>query len=108
MTLKRFEFDMDRMMRVKLNDFYEFNQEIDIVEYTQEYLNAKEKAEKAAAESKEAGVESNADDKEELLKQLKQPRSYYQYELVGIVVHSGTADSGHYYSYIKEQEAFKA
>lgn len=49
MTLKRFEFDMDRMMRVKLNDFYEFNQEIDIVEYTQEYLNAKEKAEKAAA-----------------------------------------------------------
>ena len=42
------------------------------------------------------------------MKQLKQPRTYYQYELVGIVVHSGTADSGHYYSYIKEQEAFKA
>jgi len=38
---------------------------------------------------------------------MKQPRSYYQYQLVGIVVHSGTADSGHYYSYIKEQEAFK-
>lgn len=25
-----------------------------------------------------------------------------------MVVHSGTADSGHYYSYIKEQEKFKA
>lgn len=29
---------------------------------------------------------------------------YYNYELVGVVVHSGSADSGHYYSYIKEQE----
>lgn len=107
MTLKRFEFDMDRMVRVKLNDYYEFHQEIDLVEYTQEYLNAKEKAEKAAQQNTEAG-ESHTNVKEELLKQLKQPRTYYQYELVGIVVHSGTADSGHYYSYIKEQEAFKA
>ena len=28
---------------------------------------------------------------------------YYQYELVGILVHSGSADSGHYYSFIKER-----
>ena len=27
------------------------------------------------------------------------------YELVGVLVHSGTADSGHYYSYIKERRA---
>ena len=26
---------------------------------------------------------------------------------MGIVVHTGTADSGHYYSYIKEQETFR-
>ena len=38
---------------------------------------------------------------------MKYPAEYYQYELVGIVVHSGTADSGHYYSYIKEQEHFE-
>jgi uncharacterized UBP type Zn finger protein len=35
---------------------------------------------------------------------MKYAADYYNYELVGIVVHSGTADSGHYYSYIKEQE----
>jgi ubiquitin carboxyl-terminal hydrolase 9/24 len=104
MTLKRFEFDMDRMMRVKLNDYYEFKEEIDVAEYTHEYLSAKEKAQKAPKD----GDGEAADSKEELLKTLKQPRAYYQYELVGIVVHSGTADSGHYYSYIKEQEAFKA
>jgi len=26
---------------------------------------------------------------------------YYRYELAGILVHSGTADSGHYYSFVK-------
>jgi hypothetical protein len=29
--------------------------------------------------------------------------SYYQYELRGVLVHSGGADAGHYYSYIKER-----
>jgi len=32
---------------------------------------------------------------------------YYQYELVGVVVHSGTADQGHYYSMIKERTSKK-
>lgn len=29
--------------------------------------------------------------------------SYYEYELMGVIVHSGTADSGHYYSFIKDR-----
>jgi len=29
--------------------------------------------------------------------------SYYHYRLVGILVHSGTTESGHYYSYIRER-----
>merc|ERR1712173_269282 len=31
------------------------------------------------------------------------PPEYYQYELVGIVVHTGSAEAGHYYSYIKDR-----
>ncbi len=27
----------------------------------------------------------------------------YEYDLVGVLVHTGTADSGHYYSFIKER-----
>jgi ubiquitin C-terminal hydrolase len=27
----------------------------------------------------------------------------YQYNLVGVLVHSGSADAGHYYSFIKER-----
>ena len=36
--------------------------------------------------------------------QLQNP-SDCEYELVGVLVHTGTADSGHYYSYIKERVA---
>lgn len=32
---------------------------------------------------------------------------YYKFDLNGIVVHMGTADSGHYYSFIKESETFE-
>ena len=39
MALKRFDFDFDLMMRRKLNDYFEFQTEIDVREYTQEYLN---------------------------------------------------------------------
>ncbi len=62
---------------------YEFPHELDMTKYTQEYLTKKAKG-------------------GEFL--MKYAADYYNYELVGIVVHSGTADSGHYYSYIKEQE----
>ncbi len=38
----------------------------------------------------------------ELEKAMRErPPSYYQYKLVGILVHRGTSDSGHYYSFIK-------
>lgn len=35
---------------------------------------------------------------------MKYPKEYYEYALSGIVVHTGTADSGHYYSFIKDRE----
>jgi len=41
-TLKRFEFDFDRMVRVKVNDYYEFPLELNMLPYTQEHLKRKE------------------------------------------------------------------
>ena len=31
------------------------------------------------------------------------PENYYKYKLKGIVVHEGTADQGHYYSFIADR-----
>jgi hypothetical protein len=42
-ALKRFEFDFDRMIRVKVNDYLEFPVELDMENYTQEGLARKEK-----------------------------------------------------------------
>ena len=97
-TLKRFDFDFDLMIRKKLNDYFEFQVEVDLREYTQDYLNQKEAQERLREERK---GQADADDAMEEIK-MRQPDDYYKYDLVGVIVHAGTADSGHYYSYIKE------
>ncbi|GAM28546.1 hypothetical protein SAMD00019534_117220 [Acytostelium subglobosum LB1] len=91
---KRFEFDLDTMKRTKLNDALKFPMTLDMTPYTKEYLEGKEAVEKAKANNLPIPKDLPA----------MQPASYYQYDLSGILVHSGTADSGHYYSFIKERE----
>ncbi len=77
---KRFEFDLELMRRVKVNDYCEFPLTLNVKDYTKEGLAQKEDP-NSTLPVKEA--------------------EYYQYELSGILVHTGTADSGHYYSFIK-------
>ena len=72
-VLKRFSFDFERMTKIKINDFCEFPDHIDLSKYTQDYLNEKE---------------------------LPHPPSYYNFNLRGVVVHKGSSESGHYYSFI--------
>jgi ubiquitin C-terminal hydrolase len=33
------------------------------------------------------------------------PREYYEFRLKGVVVHNGTANSGHYYSFVRDSAA---
>ena len=79
--LKRFEFDFTTFKKVKLNDYIEFPEFLNIKPWTKEGL---------ASDEIEQQTESH-------------PDSYYKYELRGVLVHSGGADAGHYYSYIKER-----
>jgi ubiquitin C-terminal hydrolase len=102
MTLKRFEFDFDRMVRVKLNDYCEFPLELDMLPYTQEGLARKERATRRKQEAAERGEEVQEDVDAE---PLKHDKDYYQFKLKGVVVHTGTADSGHYYSFIRDHES---
>ncbi|KAJ5777163.1 hypothetical protein N7520_000409 [Penicillium odoratum] len=72
--LKRFDFDMVSMTRSKINDEFQFPDRIDMTPYNVEYLSDPE--------------------------MLAEPDVF---ELVGVLVHTGTAESGHYYSYTRER-----
>ena len=82
--LKRFEFSFETFENIKVYDHFEFPHELNMRPYTKEGL--------ASAEMKEVQPGS------------VRPDDYYQYRLVGILIHSGSANSGHYYSYIKERQ----
>lgn len=74
--LKRFDYEIMTGMRHKINDRFEFPERIDMAPYNIDFLQDTER-----------------------------PPSPDIFELVGILVHSGTADSGHYYSYIRQRSS---
>lgn len=57
-----------------MNDYCEFPLNLDMKPYTKEFLSEKQEF---------------------------RPNSYYEYTLKGTVIHHGTSEAGHYYSYIK-------
>lgn len=71
--LKRFDFNLRTLQRSKINDHFSFPSTVDMRPYTVDFME-------------------NPDIVSEDL-----------FELVGVLVHSGTAESGHYYSYIRER-----
>jgi len=71
--LKRFDFNLRTLQRSKVNDYFSFPEKIDMRPYTVEHL---------------MDVPDTPED---------------EFELVGVLVHAGTAESGHYYSYIRER-----
>ena len=72
--LKRFDYDLIHGTRTKINERFEFPLEIDMAPYNVDYL-----------------------------KDVSEPPHPDVFKLVGVLVHQGTAESGHYYSYIQER-----
>jgi ubiquitin C-terminal hydrolase len=77
--LKRFEYAVDIGKRIKVNDYFQFPREIDLFPYTLNHI-----------EMREQGIQQTREETEQI------------YDLVGVLVHTGTAESGHYYSYIRD------
>ncbi len=80
--LKRFEFNLENMSRIKINDEMSFPIDLDMTKYCKEYLDLKEKR---------------------IARAVSDEVENHRYELVGIVIHDGMATVGHYYSYVREQ-----
>lgn len=81
--LKRFEYDYERVCAIKFNDYFEFPRVLDMEPYTVSGL--------AKLEGEVIEIGDNCQANSETIT---------KYELTGIVVHSGQASGGHYYSYI--------
>lgn len=76
--LKRFDYDWERGAPVKFNDFFEFPMTLDMAPYTLDAARAKTRGEEVPP---------------------------LPYHLAGVIVHSGQANGGHYYSYIRDRPA---
>lgn len=105
--LKRFEFDFDSMKKIKVNSYCEFPTELNMEPYTTVGLARRETQTDFSKEKAADLMETEEEDKDEkkrkqeLEEMAKRDPSYYQYQLVGVVIHRGSSESGHYYSFIK-------
>ncbi|XP_077972925.1 ubiquitin carboxyl-terminal hydrolase 24-like [Styela clava] len=79
MQLKRFVYDWESSRSLKFDHDFKFPLTLDMSPYTEEGIS-----------QKESGRSRHTSD-------------CNMYELVGIVVHSGQASAGHYYSFIKDR-----
>lgn len=87
LVLKRFEFDYERG-KLKINEYCEFPMDLDMQPFTYQELH-KQKKQHDNSQSPDAG-------------ELEKKNT--RYSLRGVIIHMGVADSGHYYSLIKDHK----
>ncbi|XP_053083670.1 probable ubiquitin carboxyl-terminal hydrolase FAF-X isoform X1 [Pangasianodon hypophthalmus] len=96
--LKRFDYDWERECAIKFNDYFEFPRELDMEPYT---VAGVAKLESSEVSSESQVTHQNAPLEPEL-------GGSSRYRLVGVLVHSGQASGGHYYSYIVQRHSNSA
>ncbi|KAL1022174.1 hypothetical protein UPYG_G00023090 [Umbra pygmaea] len=93
--LKRFDYDWERECAIKFNDYFEFPRELDMEPYT------------VAGVAKLEGDDGNPESQMIMQNEPSEPDPpgcSSKYRLVGVLVHSGQASGGHYYSYITQRD----
>lgn len=108
--LKRFEYDYERVCAIKFNDYFEFPRELDMEPYTGKCLQPHPEIIEYANLSILnflfffSFIVSGLAKMEGEVIEIDEPADVAQgttkYQLTGIVVHSGQASGGHYFSYI--------
>ena len=106
LSLKRFDLDFTTFETVKLNSRCAFDQTLNLKQYTLDGIEARERIEQQDDVNSRDDDDIIMGDGEEtkILDPLEElPDEDYEYELVGVLVHAGVAQGGHYYSYIKDR-----
>ena len=100
--LKRFEFDFITFENSKLNDYIKFPLEINLKKWTRANIRLNELEKELGKNNFNVNDVITEREKENL------DDDKMNFELTGILVHSGTTiQNGHYYSIIKDQESNK-
>lgn len=100
----RYTFNMLTMLKEKVNTHFSFPLRLDMSPYMEHNLLPRNKQDvdcgsrvtldEGAQEAQgQPNLKSEDEDKE---------KPCYEYELIGVTVHTGTADGGHYYAFIRE------
>jgi ubiquitin carboxyl-terminal hydrolase 34 len=102
----RYTFNMVTMMKEKVNTHFSFPLRLDMTPYMEDSLIQKERLQGGLTlfdvvlhfivESHPPDDENDDDEEEEEPQEM-------EYELIGVTVHTGTADGGHYYSFIRDR-----
>ncbi|CAB3248888.1 unnamed protein product [Arctia plantaginis] len=97
----RYTFNMLTMLKEKVNTHFSFPMRLDMSGYVEKHLMPaqyqEEKQKSAEKKDGEASPTMEVEDNSEF-------EEHYEYELIGVTVHTGTADGGHYYSFIRDRE----
>ena len=102
----RYTFNMVTMLKEKVNTHFSFPLQLNMSGYMEKNLIPSTLSYNANSNEDQAGAkeESNSplsDTKSE--DEESQDDESYIYELIGVTVHTGTAEGGHYYSFIRER-----
>ncbi|CAH0594132.1 unnamed protein product [Chrysodeixis includens] len=97
----RYTFNMLTMLKEKVNTHFSFPMRLDMSGYVEKHLMPAQYQEekKKDAEKKEGDASPTAE-----VEDNSEFEEHYEYELIGVTVHTGTADGGHYYSFIRDRE----
>ncbi|XP_063069704.1 probable ubiquitin carboxyl-terminal hydrolase FAF-X isoform X4 [Engraulis encrasicolus] len=113
--LKRFDYDWERECAIKFNDYFEFPRELDMEPYTVAGVAKLEGSSDSSSPDSQTPRSDDPKDNPPLPADSPQPPESPQpppvvvvdpqspssrYRLVGVLVHSGQASGGHYYSYV--------
>jgi len=106
--LKRLEYNFESDKIDKINSLMKFPHVLDLTPYSYYEVMGKEGRLAKEGQDKDEDEEDKEMTKEELEKKVKLEEDFaqpekedcYEYKLVGVNVHSGSADAGHYWSYI--------
>eukprot|EP00587_Corethron_hystrix_P001458 CAMPEP_0113316594 /NCGR_PEP_ID=MMETSP0010_2-20120614/11815_1 /TAXON_ID=216773 ORGANISM="Corethron hystrix, Strain 308" /NCGR_SAMPLE_ID=MMETSP0010_2 /ASSEMBLY_ACC=CAM_ASM_000155 /LENGTH=1282 /DNA_ID=CAMNT_0000173357 /DNA_START=1 /DNA_END=3846 /DNA_ORIENTATION=+ /assembly_acc=CAM_ASM_000155 len=101
LSLKRFDIDYQTFETMKLNNRCAFEETLNMKKYSLKGMEAMEAMEKGTHQAEEEDGDTCMDiDPLDAL-----PDEDYQYNLVGVLVHAGVAQGGHYFSVIKDRSS---